>query len=324
MILNRLAARFKADPPSISDQNITSVLYQLDEFISILDAAIKDAAQKAGYHLTSVDSKNSVELQRRQVESAHNRGEKGILINLVDPRDPSEILKTAGNMKVVLVNRAPGDMGILNENVIYVGSNEMTAGKLQGEWLASYFKAKNKNKIKYILLQGTPGLPLTIQRTNSVLQALADGGIAPTEAAPPVVANFDQNEAILKILPILRSGVQFDAIISNNDAMALGAIKALEYEDINPSTLPIVGIDATPAAIQALLKGKLAMTVFQNATAQGTTAITALTNMLKGNPINLGTDYNVSAENQYAIFIPFELVTKQHIPSDINLSITTG
>ncbi len=288
-----------------------------DEYISKLESALKDASRVAGYQLMVLDAQNYVNLQLAQVAGASKRNEPAILINLVDPSTASRVLEVAGNMKVVFLNRAPSDLSVLNENAIYVGPDERMAGQLQGEWLADYFTKKNKNEIKYILLKGPENLASTIQRTEAVLQTLSDRGIHAVEATPPIVANYDRQEAFEKLLPVLSPGLSFDAIISNNDAMALGAIEALEFLDIDPKSTVIVGIDAIQPAIQALRDGNLSMTAFQDAEVQSKTAITALSNMLAGKPFYEGIDYPVSKENPYMITIPFELVTPHHIPQNL-------
>lgn len=287
------------------------------EFVAQLEDALKFAADSAGYNLQVLDARNYNELQLAQVNGARERGERVIMINPVDPDAVDSILLAAGNMKIVFINIPPDDFSLLNRNAVYVGPDESMAGRLQGEWLAEYFNKRGKKEIKYILLEGPENFSSAGQRTDAALQALADGGIKAEEATPPIVANYDRQEAFQKLLPVLSPGLSFDAIISNNDAMALGAIQALEFLDIDPKKTVIVGIDATQAAIEALRDGKLSMTAFQDANAESEAAIKALTNMLEQKPYNEGIAYPVSRENQYMILIPFELVTANHIPQNL-------
>lgn len=318
MLWNKIMALAFADASESPDKTLVSLASDSsDEYISELEAAVKSAGERAGYTLTVLDSKNGVSLQLAQVEGARGRGEPGIIVNLVDPHTADDILRAAGDMKVVFINRAPTDSGLLSENAVYVGSDERLAGTLQGDWLVKHFREMGQTEIRYLLLKGPPNLPSSAQRTDAALQALAAGGIRAIEAAPPIVANYDRNEAMVKLLPLLRSGVEFDVILSNNDAMALGAIQALEYLKMDPASTTIVGIDATKPAIQALKEGKLAMTAFQDAMAQATVSIAALANMLEGAPIGTGTQYPVSKDNPYVILIPFELVTRYHIPQNL-------
>lgn len=298
---------------SAAGGNITLVLSQRDEWLSLLDAAAKDAATARGYSLTSQDSLSDTSKQIQFVSTAAAAGEKAIIVNLVDPNIAPDIIEAAGDMKVVFVNRPPQDMSILNENAVYVGSDEMTSGKFQGEWLAEHFTAEGKTDIKYILLNGIMGQVSTTNRTASVLQALEDGGINATEASSPLACKYDRAEAMNLITPLLTGGTEFDCIISNNDAMALGAIEALDNAGMDPTTIPIVGIDATVDGRQAVKDGRMSMTVFQDAKGQGNGAMQAALNMLEGKAINDGTDYEIAADNAYVMWVPFEPVTPENV-----------
>ncbi len=311
------------DPDSViymprRGKQIISLSYKSeDEFIAGLQEALKEAARRAGYDLTVHNSMNSPSLQLEQVESARRRGDRAILINLVDPASASALLEAAGDMKVVFIAFIPADMSLLNKNAVYIGADQEAAGRIQGQWLAEYFKERGKNEIRYILLKGIEGYPLTEQRTGAMLQALADNGIRAVLAAPPVYANFSREQAAAQLIPLLSSGVRFDAIISNNDAMALGAIEAMEHLNMAPSRTVIVGIDATEPAVRELLEGNLAMTVYQNKRERALATITAVDNMLHHRAYSEGLEPLVSPENPYAILYPYEPVTRYHIPQDL-------
>ncbi len=303
----------KGEASASGSKKITLVLSQRDEWLSTLDKAAQDAATAAGYTMTSQDALSDSSKQIQYVNTAASAGEKAVLVNLVDPNIAADIVEAAGDMKVIFVNRTPADTNLLNENVVYVGSNESTSGYYQGEFLSKYFKEQGKTEIKYILLNGILGQVSTINRTASVLQALEDAGITATEASSPLACNYDRAEAMTKITPLLTGGVKFDCIIANNDSMALGAIEALENAGMDPSSIPIVGIDATADGVQAVKNGKMAMTVFQNAVGQGSAAMEVAINMLNGNELNEGTGYEMDKENQYTIWVPFEPVTPENV-----------
>lgn len=301
-----------------NQKELVSLAYRGDsEYVSWLESYVKKAAGAEGFDIAVLDSKNSEAVQLAQVERAQRQEVKAIIVNMVNLDSVPEILRLAESMKVVFLHREPKNMSLLNNDAVYVGSKEMIAGKLQGEWLSNYFKERGKNKFRYILLQGPVNLPSTIQRTETVLQTLADNGITADRVVAPIVADYDRTEAMSQMMPILRSGVDFNVIIANNDAMALGAIEAMEYLNMDPARKIIVGVDATEPAVRALLNGKLAMTVFQNAKAQGETAVKAAINMLSGRPFDEETGYPVSKDNPYVIWIPYEVVTRFQIPKDL-------
>lgn len=288
--------------------NVTLIMSSRDEFLSTLEAGALSAAEEAGISLTTQDAQNDQSKLLQYVETAKNNGNDAVIINLVDADAADAAVEAAGDMKVVFVNRRPSDAGILNENVVYVGSDEMQSGGYQGEYLAKYFNDQKKTDISYLLLKGTEGLVHTEQRTESVLKGLEDGGIKAQEASAPLVADYDRATAQDMITPLITTK-EYDCIIANNDAMALGAIEALKAANIDPSTIPVVGIDATVDGVQAVENGELYMTVFQDADGQGYGACMAVSNMLEGKAINEGTDFELAEDNEFISWVPFEPVT---------------
>ncbi|WP_263490459.1 substrate-binding domain-containing protein [Rhizobium sp. 3T7] len=79
----------------------------------------------------------------------------------------------------------------------------------------------------------------------------------------------------------LTSGLEFDAVIANNDEMALGAIAALKNSGASTDKILVAGIDA-PEALQAMKAGDLKVTVFQDAKGQGKGSIDAALKAVRG------------------------------------------
>ena len=100
--------------------------------------------------------------------------------------------------------------------------------------------------IFYVLLKGTDGLVHTKLRSEGVIQAMKDAGLNVTEKAV-VEAEYDRNTAKSEMDTVL-PGLKYDCIIANNDAMAIGAIMAMEDAGTDPASVPVVGIDATEDA----------------------------------------------------------------------------
>lgn len=143
---------------------MTLIMSLRDEFLSALEAGCKTAADEVGVKLATQDAQNDTSKLLQFVESARNNGDDAVLINIVDAETAQQCIEAAGDMKVVFVNRAPSDTSVLNDNAKFVGSNEMTSGGYQGEFLAKYFKEKGQKDVKYLMLQGTLGLVHTEQR----------------------------------------------------------------------------------------------------------------------------------------------------------------
>ena len=73
-------------------------------------------------------------------------------------------------------------------------------------------------------------------------------------------------------------GTQIDAVVANNDEMAIGAILALQQAGKDPKKVVVAGIDATPDALAEMEKGNLDSTVFQDAKGQGNGAVETASN----------------------------------------------
>lgn len=274
--------------------------------------AAQAAAKDTGINLTTQDANSDTSKMIQYIESSVTAGEDAIIINMVDPETAAQCVEAAGDVPVVFVNRFPGDPSVLNEKAVYVGSDEMTSGAFQGEFLAKFFKDQGKTDISYLMLNGILGQTSTTNRTASVLKALEDNGIKATAAAAPLAADYDRATAMDMISPLLKT-TKYDCIISNNDAMALGAVEAMQQQGLDPKSVPIVGIDATADGRQAIKDGTLAMTVFQNAEGQGRASLQAAANLIDGKPIAEGTGYEVDDENEFIIWVPFEPVTVDNV-----------
>lgn len=291
-------------------KKITLIMGQRDEWLSEMEAGAKSNCPD-GITLETQDAQSDAAKQLQYIEAARNAGAAAIIINLVDPETAAQMKEAAGDVPVVFVNRYPADDSVLGDKCIYVGSDESTSGKFQGEWLAKYFKDQGKTDIKYVLLNGIIGQTSTTRRTESVLKALKDNGINATEATAPLACDYDRAKAMEKFNPLIGT-VEYDCIISNNDAMALGAIEGIEQKGKNPAEKPIVGIDASKDGRQAVKDGKLAMSVFQDPVGQGKGAIVAAANMVDGKDIAEGSGYEKDTTG-HVLWVPFEPVTKENV-----------
>lgn len=322
MVLSLAACGGGSSAPAASDsgstggaaaggEKITLIMSQRDEFLSSLEAGAKKAAGELGVNLVTQDANQDESKQIQYVQAAAADGQKAIIVNPINPSACQSIIDAAGDMKVVFVNRVPDDTSILNENAVYVGSDEHTSGKFQGDFLAKYFKDKGQTDIKYILLRGIEGQTSTTLRSESVLKALADNGINATETYAKSCL-YDRTEALNQMGNILAdASKEFDCIICNNDSMALGAIEACTQAG-RTIDFPIVGIDATADGRQAIKDGTLAMSVFQDPNGQGGGSVAAALNLINGDALNANTNFEVD-ETGFILWVPFEEVTPDNV-----------
>lgn len=291
--------------------SMTFIMPNRDEFLTTMEQGMISKSEELGVNLTTQDAQNDSSKIIQFVESARNAGDDAVIVLPVDSETTPQIIEAAGDMKVIIVNRAPKDTSIFKGDVAYVGSDENEAGRFQGEYLAKVLKEAGEDTAKPIFLLGTVGAENTTMRTESAKAALQNAGLK-VEVVAELAANWDRSEALTKIQPLITTA-EYNCIIANNDSMALGAIEALNAGGVDPAKVPVVGIDATVDGVNAVKYGTLAMTVFQDAVGQGVGSIIAAINLIEGKPINEGTDYTLDSANQNIVWIPFVPVYKENV-----------
>ena len=165
------------------------------------------------------------------------------------------MIKLAEKAKIplVFVNRKPEVA--LPAGMAYVGSDSKLAGKLQMEALAKLMNGKGN----VMILMGELSSEATRDRTRGVEEVAANyPGI---KIVDKQTAKFFRKEAVDVTTDWILSGQQIDAIASNNDEMAIGAILALKQA--KKSGVLVAGVDGTPDALEFIKKGDLALSVFQ-------------------------------------------------------------
>ncbi len=253
-----------------------------------------DAYAKSAYadevELIFVDAKNDIEIQIGHVENFVTQGMDAVIILPVSTEytNPTTLTCKEADIPIVYINRKPGKLG---DYAIYIGSDEKEAGKLQGEYIAKELKGKGNIAI----LMGELDTEATFRRTEGVEEVFKN--YPNLKVTKKQTGNWKKSLGMQVIKNWLSTGDKIDAIIANNDDMALGAIKALE-DSGRTDEIKVLGIDATTDAITELEAGSMAATVFQNGKGQAEGAVDKAIKAVKGEEVEQIT------------WIPFQLVTK--------------
>ncbi len=175
----------------------------------------------------------------------------------------------------------------------FVGSDDTSSGILEMEYLAEQMGGEGN----VVYLHGPTGQDSEIKRHEGANQVLED--YPDIEVVAERVCNWDRAEAMSAIENILQSGMEVDAIFSENDEMALGAYAAIEGTEYEGEIL-IGGIDCISDALQAVKDGRMACTVLQDAKLQAQEVVEAAYQVLQGEEVE-----------EY-IEVPYQLVTPEN------------
>ncbi len=260
------------------------LLYRFDDvYISLIRQSLENIQKgnEGKIDFLFFDGKNNQSIQDKSLDTLLQKGEVDLLLlNLVDTKSTKKAINKIKekNIPVVLFNREPVDIGAIKSynRAYFVGTNAAEAGMLQGKILINTWNTnkklidKNKdNTMQYIMLMGERDNIEAIQRTQYSISTINEAGIK-TQQLSLQVCNWDEEKAkdITKSL-FLQLGNKIEVIISNNDAMAIGAVKALQEQGYNngnlTKTIPVIGIDAIPEAQELIKKGYMTGSVLQDA-----------------------------------------------------------
>lgn len=259
-------------------------------FVSILRTQMAKELDAQGLKGQFSDAKGDVALQVQQIDDFINQGVDAIILNPVDTQGVLPMINAAkrAGIPLIFVNRKPEVS--LSGAMVYVGSDSALSGKMQIEALAKIMNYRGNIAI----LMGALSNEEARERTRAVEEFVAQHkGMKVIEKQ---TARWQRNEAVDVVSAWLLNGTPINAVVANNDEMAIGAIMALNQA--KRKDVLVAGIDGTPDGLQFIKNGGMAVTVFQDAKAQATGAVKvtyALINKQK-------------TENYH--WIPYQTVTK--------------
>ncbi|HET9599249.1 MAG TPA: substrate-binding domain-containing protein [Anaeromyxobacteraceae bacterium] len=224
--------------------------------------AVQNRAKELKADLTVFEAGQDVAKQIGQIESAVAQGYAAILIEpvSVDGVVPAIAAARKAGVVVVTVNQKIAKQEEANA---YVGANPVEGGELEMETAAKAIGGKGN--VAFLL--GPMGSDAQLGRTKgyeNVIKSKYPG----IKVVYQQTANWRTDEALKLVENWLQTGTKIDAVVANNDGMALGALKAVEDARLGKS-IKVYGLDATPDALQAVADGRLAATISQSTTDQG-------------------------------------------------------
>lgn len=267
-----------------------------DNFMTYVRNGLEEAAKQEDVQIQFEDAQGDVVRQLNQVEGFLNQKVDAVIVLPVDTAATANMTRAAvaANKPLVYVNRHPDERN-LPKGVVTVASNDIEAGQLQMHFLAEKLGGKGTLAI----IMGDLAQNATHDRTEGVKQVLKDyPGIKVVEQQS---AEWQRNKGMDLTSNWLLAGTHFDAIVANNDEMAIGAAMALQQAGKAKGEIAIVGIDGLPDGLAAIKRGMLAASVFQDPRAQASSALQAAIKMIKGE--------SVDSE----VWVPFQLIKPDQV-----------
>jgi methyl-galactoside transport system substrate-binding protein len=235
------------------------------------------------------DSENSQILQNEYIDYVLNKNPNIMIINPVDRLAAFSIIEKVKqyDIPIIFINREPlkVDMNSWNK-LYYLGAPAENSAVIQSEMIIDLFKGPDnlseldKNGdgiIQLVVLKGEQGHQDAEIRTEVVIQELEDYGYK-LDILNYIICDWQTSIAYEKMNEFLLSTTTIpELVISNNDAMAIGAIEAMIENELFIDTdnngiidkeiepwIPVIGVDGISEAFDYIEQGYLFGTVIND------------------------------------------------------------
>lgn len=304
----------------LSDKKVGISIYQFnDNFMTLYrEELVRYLTEDLGFAAENVvvqDGKGDQAEQTNQIQNFITQQYDVLILNLVQASSAPDVTDMchAAGIPVVYINREPD---VAEEErwaaegiaATYVGCDARQSGTYQGEEIletATKGDINGDGVVSYIMIQGDPENVDAQYRTEFSVKALTDAGM---EVEELLIQRGDWDQAKAQQIAqdaLTQFGDQIEVVFCNNDAMALGALQAIEAagRTVNED-IYLVGVDALTEAVQNVIDGKQTGTVFNDHFSQAQTAGDIAVQMLAGetvDAVNMVDYTKVTQENAQEI-----------------------
>ena len=268
---------------------IGATYYSLqNEFTMRMDNQAKKWAEANGVDYTGYDGNYDAATQLSQVETMISDGVDAIILNPQDADACAACVDAAVEAGIPIV----GVNTMVNSDKLtsYCGSQDVSAGEDIMQYMIDYI---GNDEFNIVVIEGPMGQSAQLQRWEGINNILADHPNIKILAYD--TANWSRSEAMtLMETWITTYGEDINAVIGENDEMALGAREAIKAAGLD---IPCIGIDGITDAVTAVENGDMIASDFQNAEGQIEGALETAVAAVNGEEV------------EKEVWIPFEMIT---------------
>lgn len=270
-----------------------TVSNQQNEFMVGMGESFLEVAEGAGYDAQLMDADLDATKQVSQIETAISEGAEAILVEPCSVDGLTSGLQAAhdAGIPVFVIHNNVSATDLIT-SLIHVDVQQ--GGELKMEQVMKDIGGAGSIAI----MTGTLGQDTTNQICggyDKVLEQYPD-----VEVVFEGAGNWGATDAAPLAENWLASGKEIDAIVCNNDGMALGVLPVLETAGKTGEIL-VYGLDATSEGLKAVKEGTMAATIYVDAHAEIVEAFNMLEDVKAGKEV----------EKEYVV--PAVLVTKDNV-----------
>lgn len=255
-------------------------------FVSV-QQGVEGVAKENNSTVKTVDAQDDSAKQQNDMSDLIQQGVDIILVNPVDSAAIESSIESANDagIPVITIDRS-SDGG----KVVSLVASDNVAG---GEMAANYIIDQLGENAKVVQLEGVPGASATNERGEGFNNVASES----LDVLDSQTANFNRSEGLTVMENLLQSHDDIQAVFSQNDEMALGAVEAIEAAGLSDDII-VIGFDGTDDGLASVEAGDLSATIAQQPEEMGKIAVQTAYDYLAGKDV----EANVAS--------PLELKTK--------------
>jgi ribose transport system substrate-binding protein len=241
-------------------------------FSAVMEAA-KARAHELGDDVIVTDAQGSMQKQISDVEDLVTRG---IKVLLIDPADAEALVNpvnaaTAAGVKVIVINSTLDPRA---NYVTLVQSSNRDNGILLGKWIA---KAMGNKPLQIALISGFKGNPVGKERRDAVFVGIIEAqmqsfGSVNMHVVGQGWGGWTDAGGLKAMEDLLVAHKDVNLLLAENDAMALGALRAIESANRGGITV-VAPADGQKEALKLIKEGKYGATGLNDPVLVGRTAV---------------------------------------------------
>lgn len=269
-----------------------------DDFMKIYrDELTKYLTETYGARVYTRDARNMQTNQDFQINALISRGIDVMIVDLVNTDSAASVVSICerNGIPLVFINREPDASEIERWeeekiNVSYIGTDAKQAGVMQGEIIldtSAHGDVNGDGTVSYAMIMGEAGNIDADFRTEYPIKTLEAAGYETEEVFREYGNWKKENGYLLASRALSENGDKIEVIFCNNDAMAIGAMRAVgEAGRTVGEDIYLVGVDALREAVSYVKDGMLTGTILNDYVKQSHTAADTAMNLLHGEHVD--------------------------------------
>jgi len=254
------------------------ISHQQNEFMVGLAQAVVDAGKEQGVNVKVYTGDSDPAKQNSQVDNAIAQKVDGIMLDPASFDGLSAAVQAAVDAKIPIITVHES---VSNQDLAasYVGVDLKLGGQREMEQVVKDLNGKGNIAFMY----GALGHPAQIAVTEGGKEVLAKN--PDVKVVLEGTGNWVAPDALSLSENWISTGKQIDAIVCNNDGMALGVLPALRSAK-KIGVIKLYGLDAPPEAMKAIKAGEETASIYNDSKTEGKKAVETMIAVSEGKPVD--------------------------------------